>query len=74
MKVQVKRAVKSYCHHKTNKKADRVCMKFSSTSNIVQELEAKKNRYLALTSRQNIIEFLSNLGVSNLLEKHDELS
>ena len=49
-------------------------MKFSSTSNIVQELEAKKNRYLALTSRQNMIEFLSNLGVSNLLEKHDELS
>ena len=74
MKVQVKRAVKSYCHRKTNEKADRVCMKFSSTSNIVQELEAKKNRYLALTSRQNIIEFLSNLGVSNLLEKHDELS
>ena len=35
MKVQVKRAFKSYffCHRKSNKKADRLYMKFSSTSN-----------------------------------------
>ena len=35
MKVQVKRACKSFffCKQKSNKKADRLCMQFSSTSN-----------------------------------------
>ena len=48
MKVQVKRALKSYffCHQKSNKKANKFGMKFSSTSNIVHELEPKKNGYL----------------------------
>ena len=43
MKVQVKIPFKSYFfHQKSNKKADRLCMKFSLTSNIVHELEPKK--------------------------------
>ena len=44
MKVQVKTALKSYfiSHQKSNKKADKLCMKFFSTSNIVHELKPKK--------------------------------
>ena len=41
MKVQVKRAFKSY-FFVTKKADDRLCMKFSSTLNIVHELEPKK--------------------------------
>ena len=48
MKVHVKKALKrySFCHTKSNKKADKLCMKFSSTSNIVHELDPKKMRIL----------------------------
>ena len=43
MKVQVREALKNFfCHQKSNKKADKLCMKFSSTSSIVHELEPKK--------------------------------
>ena len=57
MKVQVKKAFKSsfFCHQKSIKTADRLCMKFSLTSNIVHELEPKKNGYLARAGGQNII-------------------
>ena len=57
MKVQVKRALKSFffCHQKSNKRADKLCMKFSSTSNIVHELDPKKNEYFAPAGKQNII-------------------
>ena len=57
MKVQVKRDFKSYffCHQKSNKKADRFCMKIGSTSNIAHGLEPKKNEYFAPAGRQNII-------------------
>ena len=57
MKVHVKRAPKRYffCHQKGNKKADKLFMKFSSTSNKVYELEPKKKLYFALAGKQNII-------------------
>ena len=43
MKLQVKRALKGFfCNQKSNKKANKLCMKFSSTSNIVHDLEPKK--------------------------------
>ena len=43
MKVQVKKAFKSYfCHQKSNTKAHRLYMKFPSASNIFHELEPKK--------------------------------
>ena len=32
---------KLFCHQKTNEKADKLCMKFSSTSNIVHDLEPR---------------------------------
>ena len=56
MKVQVKRALKSYffCHQKSNKKANKFGMKFSSTSNIVHELEPKKMG-ICSAGKQNII-------------------
>ena len=42
-KYKSKGLLKSYfCHQKSNKKADKLCMKFSSTSNIVHELDPKK--------------------------------
>ena len=44
MKVQVKRALKRnfFCLQKINKKGDKLCTKFSSTSNIVYELDPEK--------------------------------
>ena len=56
MKVQVKRALKSYFfgHQKSNKKANKFDMKFSSTSNIVHELEPKKMG-ICSAGKQNII-------------------
>ena len=43
MKVQVKRALKNFfLPPKSNKKPDKLFMKFSSTSNIVYELGPKK--------------------------------
>ena len=56
MKVQVKRALKSYffCHQKSNKKANKFGMKFSSTFNIVHELEPKKMG-ICSAGKQNII-------------------
>ena len=41
-------------------------MKFSSTSNIVHELDPKKNGYFAPVDKQNIIQIFSNLRVSIL--------
>ena len=57
MKVHVKRAPKTYffCYQKGNNKADKLFMKFSSTSNKVHELEPKKKLYFALAGKQNII-------------------
>ena len=43
-----------FCHQKSNKKADKLCMKFSLTCNIVHELEPKKG-YFSLVDKQNII-------------------
>ena len=70
MKVEVKRALKSYffCHQKSKKNADKLCMKFSSTSNIVHELDAKKVGILL--QRVNKTRF----QVVYFLEKYDELS
>ena len=43
MKVQVKGLLKAiFCDQKGNKKADKFCVEFSSTSNIVHDLEPKK--------------------------------
>ena len=55
MKVQVKRALKSYffLSSKINK-ANKFGMKFSSTSNIVHELEPKKMGIFS-AGKQNII-------------------
>ena len=57
MKVQVKGALKSYffCQQKSNKKADKLCMKFSSTSNIGHDMGPKKRGYFAPAGKQNII-------------------
>ena len=65
MKVQVKRALKGYFfgHQKSNKKANKFGMKFSSTSNIVHELEPKEMG-ICLAGKQNIIYIFSNLRVS----------
>ena len=47
MKVQVKRALKGYfLWPKSNKKANKLGVKFSSASDIVHELEPKKSGYL----------------------------
>ena len=42
-----------FCHQKSNKKADKLCMKFSLNCNIVHELEPKKG-YFSLVDKQNI--------------------
>ena len=54
MKVQVKRTFKGYffCHQKCNKKADRLCMKFSSNCNISVQ------RYLYLLFQNQYPHFL----------------
>ena len=50
-----------FCHQKSNKKANKFGMKFSSTSNIVHELAPKKMG-ICLAGKQNIIKILVTQG------------
>ena len=64
MKVQIERALKNYFfgHRKSNKKADKLCTKFSSTSNIVHELEPKKMGILLRQVNKTKYRFLVTSG------------
>ena len=62
MKVQRERALKNYFFGKSNKKADKLCTKFSSTSNIVHELEPKKIGILLRQVNKTKYRFLVTSG------------
>ena len=75
MKVQIKRALKSYFwHQKSNKKGEMLCMKSSSTSHMAHELDPKKMDTLLQQVSKTWYRFLVTSRCLYFLEKFDELS